>query len=87
MSSPDPLRVAQERLLVSEGAILPVGVAARLLGGRRFVRWLRDERLIVDVAGVERVVWRDVIARVSAAGRTLDPDPQPSGRVLELDDW
>lgn len=75
------------RLTVSLGAILTVTAAAELLGGRKYVSWLRREGLTVDLDGEERVLWSHVHERLASQNRTLAPKAQREVRRFKRDDW
>ncbi len=58
-----------DRLKMGAGAILTLPEAAQLLGWKNAKRWLRSQglvtQLLVEGESVERVVWRDVLTRMS----------------------
>ena len=64
-----------------EGELVTVARAARALHLRKSLaaEWLRTNKLVVTVAGRERVIWGDVLRVIRGGG---PPAPRPSFRGL-----
>lgn len=72
------------RLQISEGAVVTVTTAARVLGFRGADSWLRDHGLVKtlkapDGRHIERVIWRAVLRALEEdlAGEAPTPQPGP----------
>jgi len=76
------------RLMVSRDALLPITVAAKLVGGRSARDWLEKNVRIRWIAGQRRVLWADVIAATESEASPSCRKPRkgpPKLRLADLD--
>ena len=79
--------LAYQRLVVSPAALLSIGTAARLVGGREARAWVETNVPIRWVAGQRRVLWQDVIdASARTSGLDEPAPPRTTTRRVRLAD-
>ena len=80
--------LTQRRLAMGEAAIYPLDTACSLLPGTSTEarEWLKDRRLVLDMGGVDVVVWREVLAELTGT-RDAKKASRPQEVIAEDDSW
>lgn len=83
---PSHAELAYLRVVVSRDALLGLGTAARLIGGREARAWIEAHVPIRWVAGQRRILWGDVIDASSRASGLQESRPKTPGVRVRLAD-